>query len=372
MSPFQASARGCDPAGDPRAADEQGHLGGRVVGDELALVEAVLALHQALVGGEDQIGVAQRPPRLQIVDDPLHRIVDREQRLEAVLVAGLDLGDQPGAEALDPLDPGGLVLDVLLVEARVDRQRGRGEGIRVLRLGCGGIVRREELHLHVEGRVREVAEVVVDPLDREVRVDVGRVVVRRVGLVDAVLVEGEAGVRGGRTDEAVELALRGGADAARERAPARRHVGLVRHLSEAVRHLADVDGAVAIRLQPDGQVVLVVEGLVAALRRRVAEDAGVVGVIAGLHRDAGRAAEWIRGVGVQEARPGIADQGPRLGHHRHVPERLIVGGEHDHVGLGACRTRLLAAGEQHERGQAGDSGQQDSAPEQSATGHQPN
>ena len=101
MSPFQTRARGWEPAGIPGPRISERDLGRGVVGDELALVESVLALHQALVGGEDQIGVAERAPRLQVVDDLLDRVVDREQRLEAVLVARLDLRDQPGAEALD-------------------------------------------------------------------------------------------------------------------------------------------------------------------------------------------------------------------------------------------------------------------------------
>src|SRR5205085_81391 len=135
-------------------------------------------------------------------------------------------------------------------------------------------------------------------------------VVRRVGLVDPVLVERETGVGGGRSDEAIELAPRCGSGAPGERAPAGRNiVGTAdARLPEAVRHLADVDRAIAARLEPDRQVVLVVEALVSALRRRVAEHSGVVRVLARLDSDAGGAAQGIRGVGMQEARALVADQ----------------------------------------------------------------
>ena len=77
MSPFQTRALGWEPAGMPGPADQQRHLGRLVVGDELALVQAVLALHEALVRGEDQIGVAERPVGLQVVDDPLDGVIHR-------------------------------------------------------------------------------------------------------------------------------------------------------------------------------------------------------------------------------------------------------------------------------------------------------
>src|SRR5262249_6636748 len=162
----------------------------------------------------------------------------------------------------DRTDPAGLVLDVLLVEARIYGQRRRREGTRVLGRGDRRVVRGEELHLHVERAARQGrrGEFPVDRIDREVRVDVGRIVVPAVGLVDAVLVEGEGRVGRGRADEAVELTLR------RERAPTGRNVGIALALREAVRHLADVDRPVAGAMEPDRQVVFVVEALVAALR----------------------------------------------------------------------------------------------------------
>ena len=101
MSPFQTSAAGLGAGRDARPADQERHLDRRVVGRELALVQAVLPLHEAVVRGEDQIGVAERALGRELVDDPLDRVVDREQRLEPVLVARLDLRDQPGAEPPD-------------------------------------------------------------------------------------------------------------------------------------------------------------------------------------------------------------------------------------------------------------------------------
>ena len=224
-------------------------------------------------------------------------------------------------------------------------------------------MRSEELDLHVERVVRVVREVGVDPVHRQVRVDVRLVGVRGVLGEDAVLVEGEVGVRGRGLDEAVELAPPG---AAVVRPPARRDVGLVRLRAEPVRHLADVDRPVARLLQPDRQVVLVVEHAIAALWRGVAHDVVVVRVLAGLDGDARRTAERHRDVRVQEVRSLSPDQRLRLRHRDQVAHRLVVGGEHDHVRLAAGRVRALAAHEQHEQGQAGDPGEDKRAPARNA------
>ncbi len=200
----------------------------------------------------------------------------------------------------------------------------------------------------------------IDSVDGEIRVDVGLVVLGAVLLEDAVLVQREVGIGGGRLDERVELAA---PEAVVVGPPARRDVGLVGLGAESVRHLADVDRPVARLLQPDRQVVLVVEDAVATLRRGVAHHVVVVRVLTGLDGDARGTAERHRDVGVQEVRSLRPDQRLRLRHRDQVAHRLIVGGEHDHVRLAAGRVRALPAHEQHEQDEAGDPGEDQAASE---------
>ena len=193
---------------------------------------------------------------------------------------------------------------------------------------------------------------VSDAVNGFVRIDVGLVVAGLVGDRNPVLVQLEPGVgRGGVGEEAVELAVQ------RERPPAGRDVGGVR-CAVPVRHLADVDRAVVRAAQPDGQRLAVPQHLVAAVGRRVAEHAVVVGVLAGQQGRARGAAEGIGGVGVGEGGAGRADQCLGLRQRDHVAHGLVVGRDHDHVrrpavgGLGA----LAAPGgrEQAGGGQGGD------------------
>ena len=64
-------------------------MGGRLVGEELAADQAVLAEEEAVVGGEEDVGVAQPVQLAQRVDDLFDPVVDRAQRLELLLVVDL-------------------------------------------------------------------------------------------------------------------------------------------------------------------------------------------------------------------------------------------------------------------------------------------
>ena len=86
----------------------------------------MLAIEEAVVGGEDDVGVPQPVQGAERVDDLLDALVDRAQRLQRLLVVepvGVDVGgDRKGACA----DEGRLVVDVGLVEALLEELCGRG------------------------------------------------------------------------------------------------------------------------------------------------------------------------------------------------------------------------------------------------------
>ena len=56
---------------DVRPADQEGQVGGGLVGEELAADQPVLAVEEAVVGGEDDVGVAQAVQRAERVDQQL-------------------------------------------------------------------------------------------------------------------------------------------------------------------------------------------------------------------------------------------------------------------------------------------------------------
>ena len=102
---------------DVRPADQEGQVGGGLVGEELAADQPVLAEEEAVVGGEDDVGVAQPVQRAQRVDDQFDPVVDRAQRLERLVVVdavGVDVAER---EVRRFADEARLVADVALVEA---------------------------------------------------------------------------------------------------------------------------------------------------------------------------------------------------------------------------------------------------------------
>ena len=321
---------------DPRAADDQRQVGRGLVGEELAADQAVLAEEEAVVGGEDDVGVAQPAERAELVDDLFDPFVDRDQRVEAVLVVdavGVDFGR---AEVGRFADEAGLVVDVALVEAfgAVVGQRRAGEAADVTgrRLRPGRFaevpVRRGVVDLHVErlfrrGRREFFGRQLVELVGLVVT---GFAVQRRVGaagVVDFAVFARfpAAGVAVGPFDHAVvvhQVAV-GVVVGVRVEdrvpgAPAGRDfgAGAVGRVAVAVEDLADVDRPVAGALQPGREVVRVgeagLEAGPAAVRRDVALDVVVVGVAAGEEADAGRGAERVGRVVAGEGDAFFAEQ----------------------------------------------------------------
>ena len=92
-------------------------MGGRLVGEELAADQPVLAEEEAVVRGEDDVGVAQPPDAAQRVDDLPDAVVDRAQRLELLLVVDAVGVLVVQGQVFGFADEAGLVGDVALVEA---------------------------------------------------------------------------------------------------------------------------------------------------------------------------------------------------------------------------------------------------------------
>ena len=144
---------------DAGATHQEGQVRGRLVGEELAAGEAVLAEEEAVVGGEDDPGVAQAVHGAERVDDLLDAVVDRAQRLQGLLVVDAVGVDVFGREEGGFADEAGLVVDVALVEAfgGTVGELGTGQGVVVSRrrLGAGRPaevpVRGGVVELQVEG-----------------------------------------------------------------------------------------------------------------------------------------------------------------------------------------------------------------------------
>ena len=104
---------------EARSPDDQGDRRARFVHLELALRDAVLTLHEPVVGGEEEVGVVELAPRRDQVDHLLDLGVDGHQGLPALRPGLGDRGDlarpQPRSSAYGPP----LVVDVPLVERRV-------------------------------------------------------------------------------------------------------------------------------------------------------------------------------------------------------------------------------------------------------------
>ena len=124
--------------------------------------------------------------------------------------------------------------------------------------------------------------------------------------------------------------------------PAGRHAVLLRHV--AVQILADHRRAVAGGLQPGGERRLLepepVERLVAAPGRLVADDVGVVGILAAQDRGARRAAPRIADEVVRERGALILDQRLGLRHEGVRADILVVGQDQDDVVPGGLGDRL--------------------------------
>jgi len=88
----------------------------RLVSEELAADQAVLAEEEAVVGGEEDVGVAQAVQLTERVDDLFDAVVDRAQRLELLLVVDLVGVLDARRQVFGFADERRLVADVALVE----------------------------------------------------------------------------------------------------------------------------------------------------------------------------------------------------------------------------------------------------------------
>ena len=107
---------------DARPADQQRYVGRLLVEAVLAEDDAVLAVKEAVVGGEDHVGVCERTGRREGLDDVGHALVHRLQRGELAGVDGADLGQLLLRQKRRVSQRRRLVGDVDLVQAGGGRQ----------------------------------------------------------------------------------------------------------------------------------------------------------------------------------------------------------------------------------------------------------
>src|SRR5215217_4815966 len=91
----------------------------------------MLALLEAVVRGKEDVGVLQLSGCLKFLYKRGHHLIDRQHRLQALLVELIDLGEVFLGEGISASDAGRLLRDVLLVE---------GWGTRGLLLGKGALM----------------------------------------------------------------------------------------------------------------------------------------------------------------------------------------------------------------------------------------
>ena len=101
---------------DPRPADQERQVGGRLVGEELAADQPVLAEEEAVVRGEDDVGVAEAAGHPQRVEHPFDAVVDPAQGLQLLLPVDAVGVLVVEAQVFGFADEAGLVGDVALVE----------------------------------------------------------------------------------------------------------------------------------------------------------------------------------------------------------------------------------------------------------------
>ena len=97
-SMFETNWLRCCPAGMSGPADDQRHADRRLVEQHLPVGHAVLAVEEPVVRGEDDVRLVELAGRRQPVDDLPDGVVDREQRLEPLLVVLANRGDPRGAQ----------------------------------------------------------------------------------------------------------------------------------------------------------------------------------------------------------------------------------------------------------------------------------
>ena len=340
--------RDLDPLADRRPADHQRHLQRLLVGLHLLGPDPVLAVHVAVVGGEDHVGARAQVRRLDRRLDPAHRAVDRQQAGQLAAVTLGQVADLARLQLRPSAHGARLVGHVLLVERGRHRQLPPGEGASVagrgLRLrGLEG----ERLAVRAAapgGVVAPPAPVRGDVGDMEeerargarVGADVGQRVVAGQGVGDVVggpvAVVDLAAARVGDVVAVVVDHRRCGHRP--EAVPA----GCRVERPVVVQPLADQGRVVAGLVEPDREDVLgVAQGLIAAaVALLVVDHAVVVGVLAGDPGGARGAAEGEGDDAAGEAGAAVDQQPVDLRHHPQRGERLVVGADQDDV-RPACR-----------------------------------
>ncbi len=281
----------------------------------------------AVVRGEDEIGIVQFSGITQGSHDVRHHVVERVQRAHPVLVVPVVGGQHlSGPLGRAGREPPRLVRDIGLEEVGAVRSGGAGKRVVSVpgrwwqgQVRGGGRRVPEERRAVSGGPPDEVRGLGGDNIGRVVgRIVRTAVLHHRAVLVQRVVVAG------------VEIVV----DTAVPLRPARRNV--LRFVLDSVHVLSGETGAVPGVMQVFGEGLL----LVSVRRERgpatdvtgVGEHSGVVAVLSGQDRAAGRAADGRRSEAVGERQPTVPDEGGRVRHSLPVRRggRVQVVGKDEH------------------------------------------
>ncbi len=311
----------------------------------------MLTVEVPVVRGEHHQGVVGHAQLVEPVEQPVDALVHRQQRLQLGLIVA---GDVLGAGGIDLRPPRGndlsggrrpevgllgerLIGELALVTrcggGRDDVERCVGlldvvaDDARVLAILLEGVaelgVRGEVADVDQPGRVARLT--LIDLLEGEVGQHVGLVqglVVLVVGVDHPVVVDRKPEVAAGRrVDQRPEVVPAGG------------DLGRIPH-AITVEVLADMGGVVARLLQCGGERgVPVLKPGEPTGGQRIPQHSVVVGVLTGVVGGSARATQRIAGDAVGERRALAADAGVDRREHPHGLDRLIVGHDHQQVGL---------------------------------------
>ena len=294
--------------------------------------EAVLAVVEAVVGGEDDVRVAQLPGARQITNQRHHAAIHRQQRRAPAVEQRTRPLLHLRRHARDGPEPARLVAGVRLVERRRSWQRCAAEPGEIAR------GRRRRAMRCVEREIEEERAVLgARPRDEPARVSEvhGRAV---VGPGEPVVDEPSVDVQA-----IAVLVVRVARDGRDPLVPPRRPVRLRRGVGEAVEVLADESGAVPGPVEPrrDGRALdaEAMRGLESAVGATVGLDAGVVGVLPAQDRRARRAAERVAHHRAREGHAVLPDHPLHPRHGVQIGTGHVVGEDEQDV-----RSHRRAAG----------------------------
>ena len=232
-----------DGSGDVGAPDDEGHPDVRLVGRVLPREEAVLAHVEAVVRGEEDVGVGEHAIGLELAHDGAHHVVDRLERLEPETVLLVQGRNVSIGQERQLLDIGRLTAHIRLVERGRPGRLDTGEHGRVARGGREGPVGSEGREVHEDGRRAGLLRGLVDEAHGLGRHDVSEVVRGSRAVAD----EGAV-----RVQLVVVLAVRVPGDGTVPFVPSRRDVGLACRGGIPVQVLAEEEGLVAPSLKGRG------------------------------------------------------------------------------------------------------------------------